>query len=428
MKASVMVWVAIALVVGLSFGSWHWYRGQAQAPVTEWAPQDTAATVAKPTHLYGMEVGGLAVEKAVVQARENLSEILARYNVPASLIHQVGQVPRDLFDPRRLQAQKPYTVIHTGDSAHTARCFVYHPNPIEWVALHFGDSLAVSRGHHPVDTVLHSLTGIITSSLYEAILDVGGTPHLVNELADVYAWEIDFFGLQKGDRFKVFYTTYEVQGEAAGFGEIQSAAFTHLDRERLAFRYDQGEGPEYFDAEGNSLRKTFLKAPLTFTRISSRFSYSRLHPVLKIRRPHFGVDYAAPTGTPVVSVGDGVVLKAAYSGGAGRMVKIRHNSNFTTAYLHLSRYGDGIQPGASVRQGQVIGYVGSTGISTGPHLDFRFYKNGVPVDPLTVDPPSANPICIEHEAPFMVMATGWQQQLAALQYPEPPVLLAQEGK
>ncbi|RMG58193.1 MAG: M23 family metallopeptidase, partial [Bacteroidetes bacterium] len=265
----------------------------------------------------------------------------------------------------------------------------------------------------------------IETSLYEAIMDVGGTPVLVNELADVYAWEIDFFGLQKGDRFKVFYTTLEVQGQDAGFGEIKAAAFTHMEAEQLAFQYDQGEGPEYFDETGESLRKTFLKAPLTFSRISSRFSYSRMHPVLKYRRPHLGVDYAAPAGTPVVAVGDGVVLKAAYSGGAGRMVKVRHNSNYTTAYLHLSRYGDGIQAGATVKQGQVIGYVGSSGLSTGPHLDFRFYKNGTPVDPLKVDPPSANPICIEHEEAFLARAAEWRARLAALNYPERPVMMAQ---
>ena len=425
MRASVIVLVAVLLAGGLGLGTWRWYRSQAQSSGISTVAKDTATAADNPTLLYGVDISELAVERATIATHESLSEILSRYNVPAGLIHAVGQVPREVFDVRRLQAQKPYTVIHAGDSARTAQCFVYHPNPIDWVAVHFGDSVSVERGAHPVDTVLHQLTGTIETSLYEAIMDVGGTPVLVNALADVYAWEIDFFGLQKGDRFKVFYTTYEVEGEEAGFGDIQAAAFTHMDRERLAFQYDQGEGPEYFDAEGNSLRKTFLKAPLKFSRISSHFSYSRLHPVLKYRRPHLGVDYAAPTGTPVVSVGDGVVLQATYSGGAGRMVKIRHNSNFTTAYLHLSRYGDGIQPGASVRQGQVIGYVGSTGLSTGPHLDFRFYKNGVPVDPLKVDPPSANPICIEHEEPFLAHAAAWRVRLDALRYPERPVMMAQ---
>jgi murein DD-endopeptidase MepM/ murein hydrolase activator NlpD len=329
----------------------------------------------------------------VIRANENLSEILSQYQVPAKALVQISRLPSELFDVRRLQANKPYTVIYREDSLPVARSFVYHPNAIDYVVLDFaGDSIAVRKGQHPVDTVRHFLSGTITTSLYEAVLEGGGSPLLVNELADVYAWEIDFFGLQPGDCFRLVYTTLEVAGQTAGFGEILTASFTHLGEEKLAFAFDQGEGKEFFDEQGESLRKTFLKAPLTFSRISSRFSYSRLHPVLKIRRPHLGVDYAAPTGTPVVAVGDGVITKAGYSGGAGHMVKIKHNSNYTTAYLHLSRYGQGIKPGTVVKQGQVIGYVGSTGLSTGPHLDFRFYKNGKPVDPLKVDPPSAAPI------------------------------------
>ncbi|MEZ4849684.1 MAG: peptidoglycan DD-metalloendopeptidase family protein [Bacteroidia bacterium] len=258
------------------------------------------------------------------------------------------------------------------------------------------------------------MSGIIKTSLYQAIMDVEESPVLVSELADVYAWAIDFFGLQSGDSFKAMYTTYEVDGQPAGFGNIITASFTHMDKEFLAYSFDQGEGVEFFDEEGNSLRKTFLKAPLNFTRISSRFSYSRLHPVLKYRRPHLGVDYAAPSGTPVQAVGDGEVITAAYSGGAGKMVKIKHNSNYTTAYLHLSGYGKGVKAGAHVRQGDIIGYVGSTGLSTGPHLDFRFYKNGVPVDPLKVDPPSANPITEAFKAEFEKEKSRQQEILSKI--------------
>ncbi|GAB4416818.1 MAG: peptidoglycan DD-metalloendopeptidase family protein [Bacteroidia bacterium] len=364
--------------------------------------------------LYGIPVDSMQVVQAVIRSNENLSEILARYNVPAALVYKIGQLPRDLFDVRKLQAQRPYTVIHRGDSLQTAEAFVYHPNPIEYVKIHFSDSLHVERGQHPVDTIRHSLSGVIQSSLYVAVTEAGGTPQLVSELADVYAWAIDFFGLQVGDQFKVIYTTYEVQGEQAGFGMIEAASFTHMGAEKLAFRYDQGEGAEFFDEQGNSLRKTFLKAPLQYSRISSHFSNSRLHPILKIRRPHHGVDYAAPLGTPVHAVGDGVVTKANYSGGGGKQIHIRHNSNYETAYLHLHNFAPGIQAGSHVKQGQLIGFVGSTGLSTGPHLDFRFYKNGTPVDPLRVDPPSAEPICLEHEATFMAHAAHWRERLDAL--------------
>jgi murein DD-endopeptidase MepM/ murein hydrolase activator NlpD len=334
----------------------------------------------------------MIVEEGVIQRNENLSEILSRYNISPRTIAEINQLPRDTFNVRGLRARKPYTIIRHGDSLKTARAFIYHPNSIDYVKLEFGESVLVTKGSHPVDTVIAMATGVIETSLYHTMLDAEASPLLGNELADVYAWEIDFFGLQKGDAFKVIYEKLYVGDEEAGHGKIIGAWFRHMGKEYYAIRYDQGEGDEYFDLEGKSLRKTFLKAPLRFSRISSRFSHSRMHPVLKIRRPHTGIDYAAPVGTPVVAVGDGTVTMAQYKGGGGNTVRIRHNSNYETAYLHLSRYGKGIKRGAKVQQGQVIGYVGSTGLSTGPHLDFRFWKNGQAVDPLKIDPPSANPI------------------------------------
>jgi murein DD-endopeptidase MepM/ murein hydrolase activator NlpD len=342
--------------------------------------------------MYGFNIDSLIVEEGVIQRNENLSEILFRYNISAQTIAEINNLPRDTFNVRRLQAKKPYTIIHDRDSLNTAKAFIYHPNAIEYVMLEFGNSVSVVKGMHAVDTIIEVATGVIETSLYHAMMASGGSPLLVNDLADVYAWEIDFFGLQKGDAFKVIYEKYMVNEIEAGLGDIIGAWFMHMGEEFYAVRYDQGEGEEYFDEEGKSLRKTFLKAPLQFSRISSRFSYSRMHPVLKIRRPHTGVDYAAPSGTPVVAVGDGLVTMARYKGGGGNSVRIRHNSNYETAYLHLSRYGKGIKKGVKVKQGQVIGFVGSTGLSTGPHLDFRFWKNGKAIDPLKIDPPSANPI------------------------------------
>ncbi|MEM7660133.1 MAG: hypothetical protein AAF399_28750, partial [Bacteroidota bacterium] len=227
--------------------------------------KDTQAEPDSPPRLYGIGLDSVEVVQAAIQINESLGEILSRYNVSASQIHQVGTLPREVFDARRIKANKPYTLLHGKDSLHTARSFIYHPNPIDYVAVHFSDSVRVEKGQHPVDTLRHSLTGTIQTSLYQAILDAGGSPVLVNELADIYAWEIDFFGLQGGDCFRVLYTTYEVEGETAGFGEIKAARFTHMGKELQAYAYDQGEGREYFDEEGNSLRKTFLKAPLKFS-------------------------------------------------------------------------------------------------------------------------------------------------------------------
>ena len=225
-------------------------------------------------------------------------------------------------------------------------------------------------------------------------------PNLAIGLSDIFAWTVDFFGLQKGDSFKVIYEELYIDDKLLGTGRIYAAQFNRTGSAITAIPFIQDGKESYFDTDGNSLRKAFLKAPLQFSRISSRFSSSRMHPILRIRRPHFGVDYAAPVGTPVHSIGDGRVTSATNENGAGRMVRIQHNSVYATAYLHLSRFGEGIAPGAFVKQGDIIGYVGSSGLSTGPHLDFRFYMNGSPVDPLKVEAPPVEPVSEENLARF----------------------------
>ena len=225
-------------------------------------------------------------------------------------------------------------------------------------------------------------------------------PSLVAGLSDIYAWSIDFFGLQKGDSFKVIYEEMSIDDKPLGVWKNLWRSFTGSGTTIHAIPFIQDSTESFFDSGGNSLRKAFLKAPLQYSRVSSRFSGSRLHPILRIRRPHHGVDYAAPIGTPVHAVGDGRVTQATYQSGSGRMVRIVHNSVYSTAYLHLSRFGAGIAPGVYVKQGDVIGYVGSSGLSTGPHLDFRFYMNGTPVDPLKVEAPPVEPISPDNMAAF----------------------------
>ena len=386
--------------------------------ISEFIAEDSIVIeMPSPQLLFGIAIDSLEVFEGAIKRNENLGDILMDYNVSAKQLFEISQLPKEVFNVRKLKSNKPYTIIHDRDSLKTAKHFIYHPNLVDYVILSFSDSISAQSGQHEVDTVEQVLTGIIAYSLYQSVVDSGRSPLLVNKMADVYAWEIDFFGIQKNDAFKIIYETYEVNGERAGIGEIKASYFKHMDEDFYAFQYDQGEGKEYFDETGASLRKTFLKAPLNFTRISSRFSYSRLHPILKIRRPHLGVDYAAPKGTPVVSVGDGLVIKAAYSGGAGNMVKIKHNGNYTTAYLHLWKYGEGIRKGERVKQGQVIGYVGNTGLSTGPHLDFRFYKNGKAVDPLSIDPPSASPIKDEEMTDFNIVSSKWKIRLDSIETP-----------
>jgi len=219
-------------------------------------------------------------------------------------------------------------------------------------------------------------------------------------LSDVFAWTVDFFGLYPGDKFRVMYDELMIDSTSIGIGTIYAAWFEHRGEMNYAFRFEQDSAYSYWDEKGNSLKKSFLKAPLRFSRISSRYSGSRMHPVLKIYRPHTGVDYAAPAGTPVVAIGDGAVVEKGYNHAAGNFVKIRHNSVYTTGYNHLSRFGKGIEKGVRVKQGDLIGYVGSTGYATGPHLDLRFWMNGKAIDPLKVKSPPVEPIKPENMIRF----------------------------
>jgi len=253
-----------------------------------------------------------------------------------------------------------------------------------------------------------SVTEIILPSLWNSMVEQQADPNLANELSEIYAWTIDFFGLRKGDTYKAIYEQYFVEDKYIGLGKIIAANFYHLGEDHYAFYFEQNNAGDYFDEEGNSLQRTFLKAPLRFTRISSGFSHSRMHPVLKIRRPHHGVDYAAATGTPVYTVGDGVVSKKGYQKrGGGNYVKIKHNGTYSTTYMHLSGYAKGINVGKKVKQGDLIGYVGSSGLATGPHLDFRFYRNGKAVNPLKVESPPSKPIDPDYQIRFDSVANHY---------------------
>ena len=240
-------------------------------------------------------------------------------------------------------------------------------------------------------------------------------PMLAIELSEIFAWSIDFFGIQQGDQYKVVYEESYVDSISIGINRIIGAWIFHNQTDFWGIPFVQDGTRSFFDEKGNSLRKAFLKAPLRFSRISSGFSHSRMHPVLKIRRPHHGVDYAAPTGTPVHTVGDGVVSRKGYQkSGGGNYVTIKHNSVYSTTYMHLSRYGKGIKQGVYVKQGDVIGYVGSTGLATGPHLDFRFYKNGSAVNPLKVEAPPVEPIHEENLTDYGMIRTVTMAMLKLL--------------
>ena len=256
----------------------------------------------------------------------------------------------------------------------------------------------------------------INTSLWNDMLAADVSPLLIVSLSDIYAWTIDFFALQKGDRFRVLYDERVCDGEVIAVDTVRYAVFSHGGQELPMIMFDQKDGGNiWWNEKGESMRKAFLKAPLQYSRVSSGFSYARKHPVTRKVQPHTGVDYAAPKGTPVMTIGDGVVTSVKYEGAGGNTVRIRHNSVYSTAYLHLSKYAKGLKAGQRVRQGEVIGYVGSTGRSTGPHLDFRVWKNGTPINPLKMDSPPAEPIKGSNRPAFEAASLRCRAQVDTIQ-------------
>lgn len=363
--------------------------------------QSSVEEVHIPKMVYGIDVDTFTVITDKVKKNEFLSDILLRYGISYGDIDHIARNTKDVFDVRKIVAGNRYSIICTTDSLKEALYFAYELSASQYVLYCFIDSIVAQRGEKEIITVEDTITGVIESSLWNAMVDSEADPNLANELSEIYAWTIDFFGLQKGDTYKAIFGEQFVDGNYIGLADVTASMFYHGGDSLYAFYFEQNGKGDYFDENGNSLQRTFLKAPLRFTRISSGFSHSRLHPVLKIRRPHHGVDYAAASGTPVYSVGDGTVIKKGYQKrGGGNYIKIKHNGTYSTTYMHLKGYARGIKVGDHVKQGELIGYVGSTGLATGPHLDFRFYRNGKPVNPLKVESPPSLPIDTANRAAF----------------------------
>lgn len=341
-----------------------------------------------------------------VRSGETFTGLMNRLGLSQSDAMRMAQACDTIFDVRKMRAGNKVQAYYQFDTTGTGstegpalKYVVYEGNKIDRVIFRTTEPFEVWKWSKPVESTREFADVTIKSSLWNDMLAAGKTPQLIVPLSEIYAWSVDFFGLQPGDRFRVLYEQRKCEDEIIAVDTIYYAEFIRDESMIPAIMYDQGDGGNiYWNDKGESLRKAFLKAPLKFTRISSGFSYSRKHPVTGHVRPHTAVDYAAPVGTPVLTIGDGTVISAGWTNGGGNTVKIRHNSVYTTSYMHLSRYGAGIKAGARVRQGDVIGYVGSTGLSTGPHLDFRVWKNGSAVNPLKLDSPPSEPIKPENRA------------------------------
>jgi murein DD-endopeptidase MepM/ murein hydrolase activator NlpD len=388
-----------------------------QAQVSEDSLVIGPIKIKEPNFLYGMVVDNYTVIEDKIKRNQVLGDILMEYNVPANIIHQMSKLSRNVFDVRKIAPNKKYTLICDQDSLRTARAFVYEPNPTEYIVFRFEDTLWVDVCQREVVVMEKSIAGEIKTNLSQTIEELGISHELTNRFVDVFGWQVDFQRLQKGDKFKLIYEEAQVEGVSVGIKQINAIYFEHYGHPYYAFPFDQGEGPDYFDEEGKSLRKALLKYPIEFTRISSRYTMSRFHPVQKRWKAHLGTDFAAPKGTPIRAVGDGLVQEAKYKSNNGNYVKIRHNGTYTTQYLHMSRIADGVRAGTRVRQGQTIGYVGSTGLATGPHLCYRFWRNGVQVDALKVELPPSKPVKKEFFEAFESVKTELTKKLEVIPFP-----------
>ena len=367
--------------------------------------EEQQAEVEEPQHtiLYGIIADNYRTEEGEIEQGETLGKILARYGVSATTVDKLDKAAKDVFPLRQIRAGRPFTAFIAADSTGNGPLdyFVYEKDVIEYVVFGFkGDSISITKGEKDVTIKRQRRSAVIESSLWGAIMRDSLPYSLAAELEDIYQWTVDFFGIQKGDHFTVIYDEKLIDTTHVGIGRIWGAKFNHAGKDVYAIPFRQNDKIQYWEFNGASLRKQLLKAPLKFSRISSRFSRSRLHPVHRVYRPHLGVDYAAPTGTPVHAVADGVVTFKGWGGGGGNTLKIKHAGNLVTGYLHLSKFAKGISQGSRVSQGQVIGYVGSTGTSTGPHLDYRIWKNGTNIDPLKVPQEPAEPIKEENTKAF----------------------------
>ena len=385
---------------------------QKQAEAPELEPQDTVPHV----YEYGICVDSLDVRHYEIKPGDNPALIFSRLGFSALQADSIMRAASGVLDPTKLRAGMYYCTFTTQDTLETI-CYIGFAKTLT-------DYAVIDLTKRPIEAYTYNkpvtlkrryVEGSISSSLWNVIADQGADPLLAIRISDVYAWQIDFFDVKEGDSFQVIYNeAYIDDTTALGIASIEGAIFTHQGKAYQAFPFTQDSVHQFFDAEGNSLRKAFLKAPLDYYRITSRFSNARFHPILKRYRAHHGVDYAAPTGTPVKTIGDGTVIFKGWTNGGGNTVKIKHNSVYTTSYMHLSRYAKGLQVGKHVSQGDEIAYVGSTGLSTGPHLDFRVYKNGEAINPLDMEAPPSEPIRPELRDSFEVVKQQILMELDSL--------------
>lgn len=390
----------------------------AETEETGTVSEETASP--EPNFAYGFNLDEFRVVADTVRSGDIFGELMMENKVAYPKIHQLTERYKDTFDVRRFRVGKPYYILKSRDTAETAQVFIYQEDPINYTVVDFRDSVMAYKGKHDVTLVQREASGVIPDggALSNVIVEQGLDYYLTYDLSQIYAWTIDFFKLNPGDKFKIIFTEKYINDSIyAGVGPIEAAYFEHNGEPFYAFSYhnDSLDLQEYYDEEANNLRRTFLRAPLKFGRLSSRYNLKR-----RIRyygykvRPHKGTDYAAPIGTPILATADGVVTESRRRGGNGKYVKIRHNGTYSTQYLHMK--AQKVKQGEYVRQGDVIGWIGMTGNTGGPHVCYRFWKNGRQVDPLREKLPAADPLAEVLRPAYFNYIGQIKEQLDCIQY------------
>jgi murein DD-endopeptidase MepM/ murein hydrolase activator NlpD len=381
----------------------------------------TADDKLKPIYEFGYNLNDFYVVKDTIRSGDTFGSILDRNHVPVNEVFNIIEAVKDSFDFKKVKLGKPYTILTTRDSTEKAKVFVYQSSIQEYTVIDFKDSIPFSKTVTKEIVPKRSVaTGVITSSLFESLEGQNLNPVLAINLSEVYAWSIDFYRLQKHDRFKVIYDELYVDDTiSVGIGKIHAAYFEHWKKPYYAFGYELDSiygNWQFYDETAKEMKKMFLKSPIKFARISSRYSMSRYVSIYGRRKPHLGTDFAAPVGTPIRSTANGVVVASAYRGGNGNYVKIKHNKTYTTQYLHMSKRA--VKKGDYVQQGDIIGYVGMTGNTTGPHVCYRFWMNGKQVDALKHTPKDSEPMPEVLKPHYLEYIVPIKKELDSLSFPE----------
>ena len=350
---------------------------------------------------FGLPIDDYTICYDTIKPNQTLAKVLYGFGFTSKQIYELTQCPDSIFDAKKIHPGQVCALFASKDSTQTPQHLVYVESAKRYVTFDLQNNNKATLNIIPGEWRESEVAGVVESSLWEAMIENSVSPLLAVQMSHIFGWSIDFFGVQKGDNFRLVYAQEFVEGNPQNNYRIEAASFCSGNNLVYAIPFTQDGEELFYNIDGNSLEGAFLKAPLDFYRITSKFSNSRMHPVLKRRRAHHGVDYAAPVGTPVYAIGNGKVIDKGYqSNGGGNYVKIRHNSTYTTTYMHLSKFAKGLKVGDMVKQKQVIGYVGSTGISTGPHLDFRVHENGKPINPLTIKSQPKKPVSEENKEAF----------------------------